>query len=1008
MAPRPGGPAPEPLKSATVRVDVLGEVGVVADDQAVTGLALGGRRARVALVALALAGQQLPPDRLASIIWGDDLPATWQVALRGVIRGLRSACAGLGGAGQQLIATTPSGYRLADGVGVDTAEADQALRRCAELLAQGRHQAAIELADPVSRMSGNQLLPGEDADWLDPHRRSVDAVALRALDVVVEAAGALGEHDRAITAARRAVTADPLDERAHRALIAALNRSGDRAGAVQAFEQCRSVLADQLGIDPSTETVEVYLEALRDQSVSSAARLPQIASSFIGRDAELALLDAAFAAPGLITVAGRGGVGKSRLVVRAAAARTEFAGGRLWVSLAPVAQDALVAATVALEIGIAIGTDDADAALGEHLAPLGRVLLALDGCEEVIDGVASLVAELLARCPQLTVVVTTRVPLAIDGEQVITVEPLGTPSSESAEALQADDQVLLLLDRVRDGGGELTVDDRRAPYIAALVRRCGGLPLALELVAAQLAAMPVGDLLDHLAGVVVEGDDRLRAVARSSYSLLDAEEAAVFRRFAVLDGPVGLSLVRPVVSGGPIADVRVVRILRELTARGLLSVDRSGPRWRYQQDDDLHRYARELLVADGEERQTFDRLADAVRAVLPEDARAAPGPYQDAVSDMLGSVRSLFGASLDGRADTGRCLELAFRLHRYFAATNVAEGRFWLGRLIEAEPESEWTSYATYALGYLGYWAGDTTEAVRQLSAVVEMFDGMQESYAARALIFLAGLLDDQDQGAEAVQTIRRAIDAAAPFGVDLQVAAAMGVGSILAERGDPAAADFAAEAIALCREGGSADYLALAMPTAAMICWQVGAYDQCRAFVDEARPLHAEGRRIARVVLFSAAAGLALADGDLDAAVDIGRQADLEATELGVEREVPLIRAVLARALLARGDLAAAADRAVAALSAADAMAFGYPRAICFETAALVAAADGVASDADLAALLATAAVLRTRGDRPAVATLSSALVELSDRVGVGTALDIPAAVTLARTLLSRPAPVS
>ena len=96
----------------------------------------------------------------------------------------------------------------------------------------------------------------------------------------------------------------------------------------------------------------------------------------------------------------------------------------------------------------------------------------------------------------------------------------------------------------------------------------------------------------------------------------------MFRRLAVLDGPVGLALVRQVVAGGPIAEVRVVRILRALTARGLLTVDRSGPRWRYQQDDDLHRYARELLVDGGEQRAAFDRLTDAVREVLPEDARA--------------------------------------------------------------------------------------------------------------------------------------------------------------------------------------------------------------------------------------------------------------------------------------------------------------------------------------------------------------------------------------------------
>ncbi len=317
---------------------------------------------------------------------------------------------------------------------------------------------------------------------------------------------------------------------------------------MQAYEQCRAELAEQLGIDPAAETVEVYLAALRDQSASSAARLPVVTSTFISRDREVAQLDAALSQPGLVTVAGRGGVGKSRLTVRVAAARRDFVGGRLWVSLAPVAEDALVASTVALEVGVALGTDDATAVLAEHLAPLGRVLLVLDGCEIVVDGVASLATALLANCPHLTIVVTSRVPLSLEGERVVTVEPLDAPMSDDPAALLASAQVRILIDRVHDSGGDLQVDERLAPHVALLLGQCGGLPLALELVAAQLSAMPVGDLLDHLSDVLVDGEDRLRRVVRGSYALLDDDEAAVYRRLAVLDGPVGLPLIRAVVS----------------------------------------------------------------------------------------------------------------------------------------------------------------------------------------------------------------------------------------------------------------------------------------------------------------------------------------------------------------------------------------------------------------------------------------------------------------------------
>ena len=151
-----------------------------------------------------------------------------------------------------------------------------------------------------------------------------------------------------------------------------------------------------------------------------------------------------------------------------------------------------------------------------------------------------------------------------------------------------------------------------------------------------------------------------------------------------------------------------------------------------------------------------------------------------------------------------------------------------------------------------------------------------------------------------------------------------------------------------------------VALPTAAMVCWQVGALEEARAYVAEALPLHGITRSIARVVLLSAAAGVALADGDIDAAVEFGATADREAGELGVEREVPLIRAVLARALLARDDLPGAVRCAAAVLGASQGMLLSSPLALGLETAAMVLHAAGLAGDRALGEFLATAALLR------------------------------------------------
>jgi predicted ATPase/DNA-binding SARP family transcriptional activator len=986
------GAAAEPGQTADalgVRVEVIGAGAVRRGAAAVTGLELGGRRARVALTVLALTGGPVPAERLAELIWSGAPPRTWPAALRGVIRSLRTALAAVQADGQRLIATTPSGYRLAPGVSVDIDLAETALAAAAALAGQGRHEAAIAAAEPVMGLSGDQLLPEEDGSWLAPHRARIDALALRALELVAGSAGALGDHHRAVAAGRRAVSAIPLNERSHRILLRALSGAGDRAGVVQAYEACREILAEQLGVDPALETIDAYLAAIGSAPAGGphagaapgatapgrAARVPQPSSAFFGRAAEIAAIEQAIRAPGLVTVAGRGGVGKTRLVTQVARSATTAAalsGGRMWVSLAAVEVDELVAAQAAMALGLPVGTEDAAALIAGNLAPLGRALLVLDGCEAVLDGTASLTASLLAACPALTLVVTSRVPLAVDDERVIGIAAFPPPGHDTWQELAASDHVRLLADRARSGGGDLALDEATAPFVAELCRRCGGVPLAIELAGAQLAAMSVPDLLDHLSEPAADGADLVRAIAASSYALLAPDEATVFRRLAVLDGPVALPFLREVVAGGPIAPVRLVRILRELTARGLLSVDRSGPRWRYHQDDDLHRMARELISASGEAGETMARLADAVAAVLPAEAKTPPGPYLDAISEVIAAVRSVLGAAADGVLAPARGLDLAFRLHRYWAATNVAEGRFWLSRLLAGAAPGTGTAHATYALGYLGYWAGDTAAASEDLRSAAEQLAGQPDEYAARALIYLGGLLDDVDRGEEALGYVRRAIDAAAPFGADLQVGAAIGMGCVLAERASPEAARFAAEAIALCRRAGSPEQLAATLPTAAMVCWQVGALDAARGYVAEAMPLLAGTRRIARVVLLCAAAGIALADGDLGAAIELGTQADGDARDLGIDREIPLIRCVLAQAMLAEGNVAGAAAKAAEAMTAARSLSFPFPMALCLETAALVVLRADVEASGRL---LAAASVIRERGSRPCPVPLSAAI---------------------------------
>ncbi len=946
----------------------------------ISGTALGGRRARVALVALALSPQPIPADRLADIVWSDAPPPTWQPALRGVIRALRTALQPIGLGEQRLITTEPAGYALASrtetDIGLATADLEHAER-------EDDPAAALEGAKRAQHLSGDDLLPAEDADWLRPHRQAIDQLRQRAIEVVVRAAGARGDHHRALAAARDLLEQHPLDERAHRTLIGALDRAGDRAGAVRAYERCRTTLAEQLGIDPSGETVAVYLAALRADAPTVGARLPAAAGTFMGREQEQRAIDRGLADGRLVTLTGRGGIGKSRLALQVAAARRA-----LWTDLAGTVDDELVASQVALALGLTVGDADPTTTIVDHVAPLGRTMLVLDGCDGVVDGASSLVAALIDDCPQLTVLATARSHLGVEGERVIHLDALPPPAAD-ADPLD-NIQVQLLARRVQEGGGDLALDEATTPLVLALCQRCAGLPLALELVAAQLTTMSPADLLDQLAGSTER--DQLTALLEHSYELLGSDEAAVLRRCAVLGGAVGLPLIRSVVSAQDLAPLRVIRLLRELTDRGLLTVDRSGPRWRYRQDDDIQGFVTSKL-RDDEQRSAFGRLADAIGAILPDDAKAPPGPFVDAVTDIAPSLRSLLAAAVDGRVDRDRGLEIAFRLHRYWAATNVSEGRFWFERLLDGATESSWTGLANFAYGYLSYWTGDSQATLPILDEAVRQLRGEHDDYAARALIYLGGIADDLDRGADAVRYVTESVEIAERIGdPNLYVGAAMGVGAVLAERGDPAAVHYALRALESCRRHASAAQLAAAQPTAVMICWQVGALTEARALLAEGLRLHPDGKRIARVVLLSAATGIALAEGHVEQATEYGRIADQDATELGVERELPLVRCLLARSLLAAGRIEEAADRTLAAVAAARSLTYSHPLALCLETAALVA---GDAAPSDRGALVATAAALRRRGDRPVPPSLTDRTVT------GGVALSPAAGAALAVALL-------
>lgn len=289
-------------------------------------------------------------------------------------------------------------------------------------------------------------------------------------------------------------------------------------------------------------------------------------TSFVGRVEELAALLELVRGPGLVSIVGTGGLGKTRLVRELALRHHEaLAGGAWFVELAPTSGDQ-VHGSVAAVVGLP--EDATYPQLASEVRRRGELLLLLDNCEHVLDATAELVDQLLTDCPELRVVTTSREPLALDGERVLRVRSLDV----STDALTAGAAEQLFLARASTAGGD--VDPTMLPVVSAVCARLDGLPLALELAAAQTATMPLDGLLAALtSGEIVlrrrGGAERQRSLddlVRWSLRLVTPEELDGLLRLAVFPGAFPVAAAEAVLGPG------AMRIVASLGSRSLLEV----------------------------------------------------------------------------------------------------------------------------------------------------------------------------------------------------------------------------------------------------------------------------------------------------------------------------------------------------------------------------------------------------------------------------------------------------
>ena len=381
--------------------------------------------------------------------------------------------------------------------------------------------------------------------------------------------------------------------------------------------------------------------------------LPVQLTSFVGRDGDLATVAKALGTARLVTLTGTGGVGKTRLAVQAAAdALLEFPDGAWLCELAAAGDPDSMLEVVAIALGFTPRQGVALAqGIGEYLGTKA-LLIVLDNCEHLLDAAAAFAEKLLAACPQLRILATSRETLDVDGERVVRLRSLSMPDpSASPEEMLSADAPRLFIDRAEAAGVEVHLSEPTARAVVEICRRLDGIPLAIELAAARVVAlspMEIAARLDErfrlLTGgrrVSVERHHTLRATVDWSYSLLNPTEQGVFDRLGTFPATFDAAAAEAVAGGEGIEAWDVLDALTSLVAKSMLVADQSAEgKTRYQMLESLRHYARERLDATGS--------ADAIRRLHAQHYTTIAAEIREGCRGLdEGTARSRFGAELD-------------------------------------------------------------------------------------------------------------------------------------------------------------------------------------------------------------------------------------------------------------------------------------------------------------------------------------------------------------------------
>jgi predicted ATPase/DNA-binding SARP family transcriptional activator len=673
--------------TALLRLELLGPVWITLDGAPTTGAL--GQKALALLWYLITERGEHARQSLATLLWSESSDADAAASLRQALTGLRRVLPD-----HLLITRHTVAFNHTAPYWLDREWFE------AQLGSPASTPSIEHLQNAISLYRG-EFLHGfviRDApaweEWVALHRERLRLRALNALHTLAHRAASSGDYAAAIDHTTRVLDLDPWREEAHRHLMWLYVRNGQRSAALAQYQTCRRVLDQELGVEPMDETTALF-ERIKAAQATPLRGVPVPATNFVGRVAELALLEQRLADPccRLLTIVGPGGIGKTRLALEIAMRQNArlLHGARI-VFLASVGSCAPLVSALAAALGCPLrGADDPQAQVIAFLADKD-LLLVLDNFEHLIDTGAELLSDLLHHAPEVKLLVTSRERLRLRDEWLLELGGLDLPPVNATDRIAEGSAVELFVRSAQRVSATFALDETNHAAIVRICRVVEGTPLAIELAAAwtrvlscDQVAVEIERSLEFLATTLRDVPPRhrsLRAVFDHSWQLLNDDERRVTRQLSVFGGDFDREAAEQLVGTS----------LPMLTALVDKSLVRSAPPDRYDMHDLIRHYATQKLHEAGEDQAIQVRCAryflDLVERADPHLLGSDQHQWFDRLEREYTNLRPLLrwasrpdACAEDVMIGAGLCSVL-WRL--WWVRGYGAEGSDWIAQVLEA------------------------------------------------------------------------------------------------------------------------------------------------------------------------------------------------------------------------------------------------------------------------------------------------------------------------------------